>query len=229
MGQPRARVRPRAIEVCQLTKRYGARVAVEDLSFGVSYGRVLGLLGPDGSGKTTTLRAMVGLVPPTSGMVRIDGRSYARLADPVHTMGAVLGSPFHPGRSGRCHLRILAAAAGVPAGRVEELLGVVGLMPAAGRRVSTYTPGMRQRLGVAAALLGDPRIVILDEPAHGLDPQGIAWLGSLLRSLAARGRAVLVSGHVLARGGPDRRRHRGDQSWPLGAAGPAAHPDGRAA
>jgi ABC-2 type transport system ATP-binding protein len=184
--------------VSGLTKRYGATTAVENLSFTASYGRITGFLGPNGAGKTTTLRALLGLIAPTSGMVGIDGRSYAEIADPARTVGASLDSRSHPGRSGRSHLRALAIAAGVARSRVEELLGVVDLLPAANRPAGTYSLGMRQRLGLAAALLGDPRILILDEPANGLDPQGIRWLRDLLRSLAGEGRAILVSSHVLA-------------------------------
>lgn len=189
---------PYAIEVSGLTKRFGTTVAVEDLSFTASYGRITGFLGPNGAGKTTTLRMLLGLITPTSGMAGIDGRSYAEITDPVRMVGASLDSRFHPGRSGRNHLRVLALAAGVSNSRVEELLGAVHLMPAANRRVGTYSFGMRQRLGLAAALLGDPQVLILDEPANGLDPQGIRWLRDLLRSLASKGCAILLSSHVLA-------------------------------
>jgi ABC-2 type transport system ATP-binding protein len=187
-----------AIEVSGLTKRYGATTAVENLSFTASHGRITGFLGPNGAGKTTTLRALLGLITPTSGMVGIDGRSYAEIADPARTVGASLDSRFHPGRSGRGHLRALAIAAGVARSRVEDLLTAVDLQPAGNRPVGTYSLGMRQRLGLAAALLGDPQILILDEPANGLDPQGIRWLRDLLRSLAGEGRAILMSSHVLA-------------------------------
>jgi ABC-2 type transport system ATP-binding protein len=183
-----------AIEVAGLSKRYGATAAVEDLSFTASYGRIVGFLGPNGAGKTTTLRALLGLIRPTSGTATIDGCPYAQLPDPARTVGGAL----HPGRSGRSHLRVLARAAGVSDRRAETLLGVVGLESAAGRRAGGYSLGMRQRLGLAAALLGDPKVLVLDEPANGLDPQGIRWLRDLLRSLAAEGRAVLVSSHVLA-------------------------------
>jgi ABC-2 type transport system ATP-binding protein len=189
----------RAIEVDALTKRFGATVAVADLSFSVAAGRVVGFLGPNGAGKTTTLRALLGLVRPTSGSATIEGRPYVTLPDPTATVGAMLdGGMLHPGRNGRNHLRRLAAAAGIGRPRIEELLELVGLADAAGRRTKGYSLGMRQRLGLAAALLGDPRVLVLDEPANGLDPQGIRWLRDFLRSLAAEGRAVLVSSHVLA-------------------------------
>jgi len=188
-----------AIEVSGLTKRFGATVAVEELSFSVAAGRVVGFLGPNGAGKTTTLRALLGLVHPTSGHVTIEGQPYAALGDPTATVGAMLdGGMLHPGRSGRNHLRTLASAAGIGRARIDELLELVGLREAAGRRTKGYSLGMRQRLGLAAALLGDPRVLVLDEPANGLDPQGIRWLRDFLRGLAAEGRAVLVSSHVLA-------------------------------
>jgi ABC-2 type transport system ATP-binding protein len=188
-----------AIEVSGLTKRFGATLAVEDLSFTVAAGRVVGFLGPNGAGKTTTLRALLGLVRPTSGSVTIEGQSYAHLADPTATVGAMLdGGLLHPGRSGRNHLRTLAAAAGIGRARIDELLELVDLSDAAGRRTKGYSLGMRQRLGLAVALLGDPRVLVLDEPANGLDPQGIRWLRDFLRSLASEGRAVLVSSHVLS-------------------------------
>jgi len=188
-----------AIEVSGLTKRFGDTVAVADLSFSVAAGRVVGFLGPNGAGKTTTLRALLGLVHPTSGSATIEGRAYAALRDPTAAVGAMLdGGMLHPGRSGRNHLRTLAAAAGIGRARVDELLQLVELREAAGRRTKGYSLGMRQRLGLAAALLGDPRVLVLDEPANGLDPQGIRWLRDFLRGLAAEGRAVLVSSHVLA-------------------------------
>jgi ABC-2 type transport system ATP-binding protein len=188
-----------AIEVTGLTKRFGATLAVDDLSFAVAAGRVVGFLGPNGAGKTTTLRALLGLVRPTSGTTAIEGRSYAELDDPVGAVGALLdGGMLHPGRKGRNHLRVLARAGGVPDRRVDELLELVALAPEGGRRTKGYSLGMRQRLGLAAALLGDPRVLVLDEPANGLDPQGIRWLRDFLRGLAAEGRAVLVSSHVLA-------------------------------
>jgi ABC-2 type transport system ATP-binding protein len=190
---------PPAIEVARLTNRFGPTVAVQDLSFTVSYGRITGFLGPNGAGKTTTLRALLGLTRPDAGTAVIAGRRYAELADPFGTVGALLDAgAFHPGRTGRDHLRVLARAAGVPARRADQLLATVGLAQAARQRAGGYSLGMRQRLGLAAALLGDPRVLVLDEPANGLDPQGIRWLRDLLRSLAAEGRSVLISSHVLA-------------------------------
>jgi ABC-2 type transport system ATP-binding protein len=188
-----------AITVEDLTKRFGETTAVDGLSFTAPEGKVIGFLGPNGAGKTTTLRAILGLVAPTSGRALVDGRPYRELADPVRAVGAVLeNARFHPGRSARNHLRILAVAASVPRARVDEVLGLVGLADDADRRVGGYSLGMRQRLSLAAALLGDPRVLILDEPANGLDPQGIRWLRDVLRHLASEGRAVLVSSHVLA-------------------------------
>jgi ABC-2 type transport system ATP-binding protein len=188
-----------AIEVSGLTKRFGDTLAVDDLSFTVAAGRIVGFLGPNGAGNTTTLRALLGLVRPTAGAATIESRPYAQLDSPARTAGAVLdGGMLHPGRTGRNHLRALARAAGIPRSRVEELLQLVGLQHAADRHAGHYSLGMRQRLGLAGALLGDPRVLILDEPANGLDPQGIRWLRDFLRSLAAEGRAVLVSSHVLA-------------------------------
>src|SRR3954471_10123017 len=188
-----------AIEVSGLTKHFGAVVAVDDLSFTVDEGRVVGFLGPNGAGKTTTLRMLLGLVRPTNGHSTVLGQPFVELDDPVRTVGAVLdGGMLHPGRNGRNHLRTLATAAGIGTQRVNELLELVALKDAATRRAGRYSLGMRQRLGLAAALLGDPRVLVLDEPANGLDPQGIRWLRDFLRSLAAEGRAVLVSSHVLA-------------------------------
>ena len=190
---------PPAIDVAGLSKRFGPAVAVRDLSFTVSYGRITGFLGPNGAGKTTTLRALLGLVRPDAGRALIAGRRYSELASPFGTVGALLDAgAVHPGRTGRDHLRVLAHAAGVRPDRADHLLAQVGLAPAARQRAGGYSLGMRQRLGLAAALLGDPRILVLDEPANGLDPQGIRWLRDLLRSLAAEGRSVLVSSHVLA-------------------------------
>ena len=192
--QPRS-----AITLAGLSKSFGAVTAVDDLSFEVGYGRVVGFLGPNGAGKTTTLRMLMGLIEPTSGTARINGVLYGDLDDPVHTLGALLdGGGLHPGRSGRNHLRIIATAARIPYSRVEEVLELVDLQSAADRRAGGYSLGMKQRLGLAAALLGDPRILVLDEPANGLDPQGIHWLRDFLRSLAAEGRAILVSSHLLA-------------------------------
>jgi ABC-2 type transport system ATP-binding protein len=188
-----------AIEVSGLTKRFGEVLAVDNLSFTADEGRVVGFLGPNGAGKTTTLRMLLGLVNPTAGTATINGTNYVQLDDPVHTVGAVLdGGMLHPGRSGRNHLRALARAAKISNQRVDELLQLVALSDAANRRAGGYSLGMRQRLGLAAALIGDPRVLILDEPANGLDPQGIRWLRDFLRTLAKEGRAVLVSSHVLA-------------------------------
>jgi ABC-2 type transport system ATP-binding protein len=188
-----------AIEVSGLTKRFGEVLAVDDLSFSVDEGRITGFLGPNGAGKTTTLRMLLGLVNPTAGSSTVLGRPYGALEDPVRSLGAVLdGGMLHPGRSGRNHLLMLAKASGVSAARVDTLLELVALTDAANRRAGGYSLGMRQRLGLATALLGDPRVLVLDEPANGLDPQGIRWLRDFLRSLAAEGRAVLVSSHVLA-------------------------------
>jgi ABC-2 type transport system ATP-binding protein len=187
------------IEVENLTKRYGKTVAVDDLTFRVAPGRITGFLGPNGAGKTTTLKAILALVRPTAGRTLVLGKPYRELEEPVRQVGAVLEtSRYHPGRSGRNHLRVLAAEAGIPRARVEEVLGLVAMTDAAKRRVGGYSLGMRQRLGLAAALLGDPQLLILDEPANGLDPAGIRWLRDLLRSLSERGRTILVSSHVLA-------------------------------
>jgi ABC-2 type transport system ATP-binding protein len=187
------------LEVRNLTKRYGPTVAVDDLSFAVHAGRVTGFLGPNGAGKTTTMRALLGLLRPTRGEALVDGQPPVQMTDPLRTIGAALeATAFHPGRSGRAHLRVLASAARIPMSRVEEVLELVELSGAAGRRVGGYSLGMRQRLALAAALLGEPRTLILDEPANGLDPQGMRWLRDLLRAQAAEGRTVLVSSHVLS-------------------------------
>jgi ABC-2 type transport system ATP-binding protein len=187
------------ISVRGLGKRFGRTPAVRDLSFEVPAGQVTGFLGPNGAGKTTTLRIVLGLAAPTEGVAHIDGRRYADLAHPRRAVGAVLeSSGFHPGRRARDHLRVLAQVAGVPAARVDEVLEVVGLTGDGDRRVRAYSMGMRQRLGLAAALLGDPAVLILDEPGNGLDPAGMAWLRELLRTLAGEGRTVLFSSHVLA-------------------------------
>jgi len=187
------------IEVDSLTKRYGSTVAVQDLSFAVSAGRVTGFLGPNGAGKSTTMRAILGLVRPTSGTTTVLGSPYRELHQPEQRVGALLETfDAHPGRSGRSHLRVLALAGGIPRSRVDEVLALVELTGAGRRRVKGYSLGMRQRLGLAAALLGDPEVLVLDEPANGLDPQGIRWLRDFLRSLAAEGRTILVSSHVLA-------------------------------
>jgi ABC-2 type transport system ATP-binding protein len=187
------------IEVENLSKRFGATLAVDDLSFSVSPGNVTGFLGPNGAGKSTTLRAILGLVVPDTGSTRILGRPYVQLAHPFQQVGAVLETAeAHPGRSGRNHLRVLATAAGIRRSRVDEVLDLVDLTDAARRRVKGYSLGMRQRLALAGALLGDPQVLVLDEPANGLDPQGIRWLRDFLRTLAGDGRTVLVSSHVLA-------------------------------
>ncbi len=187
------------ITVESLTKDFGAVRAVDHLSFTVEPGTVTGFLGPNGAGKTTTLRTLLGLVTPTSGAATIEGHRYADLPDPVRTVGASLeAASFHPGRSARDHLRILALAAGLPPGRADEVLTQVALTEVADRRVGGYSLGMRQRLALAASLLGDPRVLLLDEPANGLVPEGIAWLRGFLRHYASLGRTVLVSSHVLA-------------------------------
>jgi len=187
------------IEVHGLTKRYGSTVAVQDLSFTVSAGRVTGFLGPNGAGKSTTMRVILGLVHPSSGTTSVLGRPYRELDRPEKRVGALLETfDAHPGRSGRNHLRVLALAGGIPRSRVDEVLELVELSQAGRRRVKGYSLGMRQRLGLAAALLGDPEVLVLDEPANGLDPQGIRWLRDFLRSLAAEGRTILVSSPVLA-------------------------------
>jgi ABC-2 type transport system ATP-binding protein len=187
------------IDARSLTKRYGKILAVDDLSFSVPAGSITGFLGPNGAGKTTTLRMLLGLVRPTGGDATLGGEHYARLSDPVRRVGAVLeASAFHPGRSGRNHLRTVAAAARISDARVDEVLALVELTGAGRRRVKTYSLGMRQRLALAQALLGDPDVLILDEPANGLDPQGIRWLRDFLRAYASGGRTVFVSSHVLA-------------------------------
>jgi ABC-2 type transport system ATP-binding protein len=187
------------VEIQGLTKRFGDFTAVEELSFGIEAGRVTGFLGPNGAGKSTTLRALLGLVRPSSGSATFAGQRYDELDRPGTRVGAVLeDASFHPGRSARNHLRIIAVTGGHPEGRVDEVLSTVGLTSAADRRVKGYSMGMRQRLAIAAALLGDPQVLILDEPTNGLDPPGITWLRGMLRDQADRGRAVLVSSHVLA-------------------------------
>jgi ABC-2 type transport system ATP-binding protein len=187
------------LEVTDLTKRFGAVTAVDQLSFTVPPGRVTGFLGPNGAGKTTTLRCLLGLVRPTSGRVLVGGREYRDLDNPLRVVGAALeAASFHPGRSARDHLRFMARAAELSDTRVDEVLATVGLAEFAGRRVGNFSLGMRQRLGLAQALLGDPSVLVLDEPANGLDPAGIAWLRGFLRALAAEGRTVLVSSHVLS-------------------------------
>ena len=186
------------VEVRGLTKEFGQTTAVRDLTFTAPAGQVTAFLGPNGSGKTTTLRMVLGLVRPTAGQALIGGVRYPELAQPRRQVGALLeATSFHPGRRARDHLRVLAAAGGLPGRRVDEVLGQVGLADAAGRRVREFSLGMRQRLGIAAALLGDPAVLLLDEPANGLDPAGHAWLRLLLRDLAGAGRTVLVASHLL--------------------------------
>jgi ABC-2 type transport system ATP-binding protein len=190
---------PAAIVVEGLTKRYREVTAVDDLSFTVRRGAVTGFLGPNGAGKTTALKAIVGIARPAAGRVLIDGVPIDSTAPGARKLGVYIEScGAHPGRSARDHLRSLAALAGLPRGRVDELLAIVGLEQAAGRRVGTYSMGMRQRLGLASALLEDPDILVLDEPLNGLDPQGIRWVRTLLRQRAASGRTVLLSSHVLS-------------------------------
>ena len=187
------------IVVSGLTKVFGAVRAVHDLSFTVEPARVTGFLGPNGAGKTTTLRCVLGLVTPTAGSATIGGVRYVDLQQPSSVVGAVLeASSFHPGRSARNHLRVLCLVNGYPAARADEVLELVGLTTVADRRVGNYSTGMRQRLGLAAALLGDPGVLLLDEPANGLDPEGIAWLRAFLRRLASEGRTILISSHVLS-------------------------------
>jgi ABC-2 type transport system ATP-binding protein len=187
------------VEAESLTKRFGEVAAVTGLSFALKAGTITGFLGPNGAGKTTTLRMVLGLAAPTSGRALVFDKPYAELPRPALRIGAVLeATDFHPGRSGRDHLRMLACAVGVPDSRADEVLRLVELEGAARRRVKGYSLGMRQRLGLAAALLGDPELLILDEPANGLDPEGVRWLRDFLRSLASEGRTVLVSSHVLA-------------------------------
>jgi ABC-2 type transport system ATP-binding protein len=187
------------VVVTGLTKRFGPVLAVDDLTFTVQPGRVTGFLGPNGAGKTTTLRLLLGLARPNAGTATIGGRPYADRRQPARHVGAALeASSFHPGRTARDHLRAYAPQLGVPDRRADEVLAQVGLADAAERRVGGFSTGMRQRLALAAALLGDPQVLLLDEPANGLDPEGIAWLRQFLRWLAAQGRTVLVSSHVLS-------------------------------
>ena len=188
-----------AVQVAGLTKRYGSVLAVDGLTFSLRAGSITGFLGPNGAGKSTTLRLLLGLAMPTAGEALIFGKRYADLKRSPHRVGAVLESgDFDPGRSGRNHLRALALAIGVDRGRVEEVLELVGLLESANRKVGKYSLGMRQRLGLAAALLDDPDLLLLDEPANGLDPEGVHWLRGFLREFAAQGKTVLVSSHVLA-------------------------------
>ncbi|HEY3880799.1 MAG TPA: ATP-binding cassette domain-containing protein [Trebonia sp.] len=187
------------IQLQGLVKRYGPVTAVDELTFEVQPGTVTGFLGPNGAGKTTTLRMLLGLVAPDAGAATINGRLYGELSEPLHQVGAVLeASSFHPGRTARAHLRIQALAADADQSRIEDVLDLVGLADAADRRIGGFSLGMRQRLGLATALLADPELLILDEPANGLDPEGIHWLRGLLRGFAAEGGTVLVSSHMLA-------------------------------
>jgi len=187
------------IEIQGLSKHFGDVVAVDDLSFSAREGAVTGFLGPNGAGKSTTLRMLLGLVRPTEGTATIDGKRYPELAEPFRRVGAVLeADAFHPGRRARDHLRVLAVAAGLPLARVEAVLAQVDLADVGHRRVKGFSLGMRQRLGLASALLGEPDILILDEPANGLDPEGINWLRQFLRAFADGGGTVLVSSHLLA-------------------------------
>jgi ABC-2 type transport system ATP-binding protein len=187
------------IVVAGLTKQYRKVRAVDDLSFTVQPGRVTGFLGPNGAGKTTTLRMILNLVTPTAGTATVGGLRYADLDQPLRHVGAVLeASSAHKGRTGRNHLRVICATAGLPMQRADEVLALVGLAPAGKRKFKGYSLGMRQRLGIAAAMLGDPRVLVLDEPANGLDPEGIRWMRDLLKMLAGQGRTVLVSSHLLS-------------------------------
>jgi ABC-2 type transport system ATP-binding protein len=187
------------IAVEALTKRYGAVTAVDDLTFELAPGRITGFVGPNGAGKSTTIRLLLGLAQPTSGRATINGRPYRDLRDPLRHIGALIDpNVFHPGRCGRTALRIAARPARIPDQRVEEVLHLAGLGGAAHRRAGGYSQGMRQRLALAAALLGDPETLVLDEPANGLDPEGVHWLRGLLRRLATEGRTIFVSSHLLA-------------------------------
>jgi ABC-2 type transport system ATP-binding protein len=187
------------VSITSLTKRYRDVVAVDDVSFSLDVGTVTGFLGPNGAGKTTTLRVLLGLAEPTAGEALVFGRRYRDLDQPARQVGAVLESnDFHPGRSGRDHLRMLAYAAEIASGRVEEVLALVELEAAADGRVKTYSLGMRQRLGLAAAVLGGPELLVLDEPANGLDPAGVHWLRTFLRGFAEGGGTVIVASHLLA-------------------------------
>ena len=187
------------IEATALSKRYGSTVAVDDLSFAVRDGRVTGFLGPNGAGKSTTMRLIVGLDAPSSGRITVNGRSYHDRRFPLREVGALLeAKAIHPSRSARNHLRWLAQSNGIGAGRVDEVLEQVGISTVARKRAGTFSLGMSQRLGIAAALLGDPEVLLLDEPVNGLDPEGIQWVRRLLRSLASEGRTVFVSSHLMS-------------------------------
>jgi ABC-2 type transport system ATP-binding protein len=186
------------IEVRDLTKRYGEKVAVDHLSFTIEPGRVTGFLGPNGAGKSTTMRLILGLDYPDSGTATIDGKPYRDLSDPLRTVGALLeAKSVHPGRSARNHLLFLAQTQGLPRSRVDEVLGLVGLHEVANKRAGTFSLGMSQRLGIAAALLGDPQVLMLDEPVNGLDPEGVLWVRNLMKQLATEGRTILVSSHLM--------------------------------
>jgi len=187
------------IEAAGLTKRYGSVVAVDDLSFTIRPGVVTGFLGPNGAGKTTTMRLILGLDKPSAGTVTVGGKPYVQLRSPMREVGALLdASAVHGGRSARSHLLCMAQTNGIPGSRVDEVLGIVGLTDVAAKRTKTFSLGMSQRLGIAAALLGDPRALMFDEPVNGLDPEGIRWIRTLVRSLAAEGRTVLVSSHLMS-------------------------------
>jgi ABC-2 type transport system ATP-binding protein len=187
------------IEVRDLTKKFGSFTAVDHLTFSVEPGRITGFLGPNGAGKTTTLRMLLGLVRPTSGSATIGGQSYREIAAPQQVVGAALeATNFHPGRSGRDHLRVLADTSGVDSKRVDEMLEMVGIPAAARQRAGGYSMGMRQRLALAGAMLGDPQVLLLDEPANGLDPEGIRWLRVMLRHLSSQGKTILISSHMLS-------------------------------
>ena len=187
------------IEARGLVKRYGSALAVDDLSFTIRPGKVTGFLGPNGAGKTTTMRLILGLDHPTAGSVTVNGKPYPQLSSPMHEVGALLdATAAHGGRSARLHLLCLAQTNSIPRHRVDEVLSIVGLAGVAGERSKGFSLGMSQRLGIAAALLGDPRILMFDEPVNGLDPEGILWIRTLMRSLAAEGRTVLVSSHLMS-------------------------------
>ena len=187
------------LQIRELTKRYGAALAVDRLSFEAAPGHVTGFLGPNGAGKSTTMRMILGLDRPTTGSALVNGRPYGDLKRPLREVGALLeAKSFHPGRTARAHLTALAASNAIPAARVGEVLAITGLTKAAGKRAGKFSLGMAQRLGIAAALLGDPGVIILDEPVNGLDPDGVRWIRGLLKSLAAEGRAVLISSHLIS-------------------------------
>jgi ABC-2 type transport system ATP-binding protein len=186
------------IEVRDLTKRYGDKLAVDHLTFSVEPGRVTGFLGPNGAGKSTTMRLILGLDHPTTGTAAINGKPYQDLANPLRTVGALLeAKSVHSGRSARNHLLFLAQTQGLPKSRVDEVLGLVGLQDVANKRAGSFSLGMSQRLGIAAAMLGDPEFLLLDEPVNGLDPEGVLWIRNLMKQLAAEGRTILVSSHLM--------------------------------